>query len=96
MSKLGVDRDQSAMAKGFDESHPAVMSAIAQLIQTAHRLKIPCSISTQAVLSAELVDRLVEWGIDAISVNLSAAETANRAIARAEKRLILRNLSQQT
>ena len=93
---LGVDRDQSAMAKGFDESHPAVMSAIAQLIQTAHRLKIPCSISTQAVLSAELVDRLVEWGIDAISVNLSAAETANRAIARAEKRLILRNLSQQT
>lgn len=89
---LGVDRDQSAMAKSFNETHPAVMAAIAQLIQTAHRLKIPCSISTQAALSSEFVDRLIEWGIDAISVNLSGVEAAHRAIARAEQRLILRGI----
>jgi pyruvate, water dikinase len=89
---LGVDRDQSQMAKGFDETHPAVMAAIAQLIQSAHRLKIPCSISTQAAMTSEFVDRLIEWGIDAISVNLSAVEAAHRAIARAEQRFILQGI----
>lgn len=89
---LGVDRDQSAMAKVFDESNPAVMSAIAQLIESAHRLKIPCSISTQATITSELIDRWIEWGVDAISVNLSVVETAHRAIARAEQRLILNGM----
>ncbi|MGG6264466.1 putative PEP-binding protein [Leptolyngbya sp. AN03gr2] len=89
---LGVDRDQSAMAKVFDESHPAVMNAIEQLIQSAHRLNIPCSISTQAALTSELVDRWVEWGVDAISVNLSAVEMAHRSIARAEQRLLLNGI----
>lgn len=89
---LGVDRDQSAMAKVFDESHPAVMNAIAQLIQSAHRLKIPCSISTQATITSELIDRWIEWGVDAISVNLSVVETVNRSIARAEQRLLLNRM----
>lgn len=89
---LGVDRDQSAMAKVFDESNPAVMSAIAQLIQSAHRLKIPCSISTQAAITSELIDRWIEWGVDAISVNLSVVETAHRAIARAEQRFLLNRM----
>ncbi|BAU12826.1 PEP-utilizing protein [Leptolyngbya sp. NIES-3755] len=89
---LGVDRDQSSMSKVFDESHPAVMNAIEQLIQSAHRLNIPCSISTQAAITSELVDRWVEWGIDAISVNLSAVEIAHRSIARAEQRLLLNGI----
>jgi pyruvate, water dikinase len=86
---LGVDRDHSSMAKVFDENHPAVMHTIEQFIQSAHRLKIPCSISTQAAITSELIDRWIEWGIDAISVNLSVVETAHRAIARAEQRLLL-------
>lgn len=89
---LAVDRDHSAMAKSFDESHPAVLAAIAQLIQTAHQLNIPCTISTQAALTPKFVDCLIESGIDAISVNLSAVETANREIARAEQRLMLRKI----
>jgi pyruvate,water dikinase len=89
---LGVDRDQSTMAKVFNEAHPAVMNAIAQLIQSAHRLNIPCSISTQATITSELIDRWIEWGIDAISVNLPVVEVANRAIARAEQRLLLKGM----
>ncbi|MBE9013514.1 hypothetical protein IQ250_25300, partial [Pseudanabaenaceae cyanobacterium LEGE 13415] len=89
---LGVDRDQSTMAKVFDESHPAVMNAIAQLIQSAQRFKIPCSISTQAAITSKLIDRWVECGVDAISVNLSAVELAHRTIARAEQRLLLNGM----
>ena len=87
---LGVDRDQSTMAKAFDQTHPAVMNAIEHLIETAHRLNIPCSISTQAALTPEMINRWVEWGIDAISVNVSAVELAHRMIARAEQRILLR------
>jgi len=89
---LGADRDQSTMARLFDVTHPAVMTAIAQLIQSAHRLNIPCSISTQAPITPELIDRWVECGIDAISVNLPVVEVAHRAIARAEQRLLLNGM----
>jgi pyruvate, water dikinase len=88
---LGVDRDQGLMATAFNEAHPAVVSAIVQLIQTANHLNIPCSISTQTRIEAEFLDRLIEAGITAISVNPDAVESMYVEIARAEKRFLLRN-----
>src|SRR6476469_3531903 len=41
---LGVSRDQAHMVAAFNERHPAVMSAIAQLIGGAKQAGIPCSI----------------------------------------------------
>ncbi|MEH2062097.1 MAG: putative PEP-binding protein [Nostoc sp.] len=87
---LGVDREQGQLAKVFNERHPAVMSAIAQLIQMAESAGIPCSICGQApALYPEIIDKLVEWGISSISVEPEAVERTYQAIARAEQRLIL-------
>ncbi|MDZ8140802.1 MAG: putative PEP-binding protein [Nostoc sp. DedQUE04] len=87
---LGVDREQGQLAKVFNERHPAVMSAIAQLIQMAQSADIPCSICGQApALYPEIIDKLVEWGITSISVEPEAVERTYEAIARAEQRLIL-------
>ncbi|MFN6540921.1 MAG: putative PEP-binding protein [Nostoc sp. EkiNYC01] len=87
---LGVDREQGQLAKVFNERHPAVMSAIAQLIQMAKNAGIPCSICGQApALYPEIIDRLVEWGITSISVEPEAIERTYKAIARAEQRIIL-------
>ncbi len=87
---LGVDRDQGQLAAAFDERHPAVMSAIAQLIRMSKAAGIPCSICGQApALYPEIIDQLVEWGISAISVEPEAVERTIRAIARAEQKLIL-------
>ncbi|QMS91804.1 phosphoenolpyruvate synthase [Nostoc edaphicum CCNP1411] len=87
---LGVDREQGQLAKVFNERHPAVMSAIAQLIQMAQTAGIPCSICGQApALYPEIIDKLVEWGITSISVEPEAVERTYQAIARAEQRLIL-------
>ncbi|MGF1986715.1 MAG: putative PEP-binding protein [Nostoc sp. ZfuVER08] len=87
---LGVDREQGQLAKVFNERHPAVMSAIAQLIDMAKTAGIPCSICGQApVLYPEIIDRLVEWGITSISVEPEAIERTYQAIGRAEQRLIL-------
>ncbi|WP_138497679.1 putative PEP-binding protein [Nostoc sp. PA-18-2419] len=87
---LGVDREQGQLAKVFNERHPAVMSAIAQLIQMSKNAGIPCSICGQApALYPEIIDRLVEWGITSISVEPEAIERTYQAINRAEQRLIL-------
>ena len=87
---LGVDREQGQLAKIFDERHPAVMGAIAQLIKLAKDGGIPCSICGQApALYPEIIDQLVQWGITGISVEPEAVERTYQAIARAEQRLIL-------
>lgn len=87
---LGVDRDQGQLAEVFDERHPVVMQAIAQLIHLTKQANIPCSVCGQApVLYPELIDSLVRWGITSISVELEAIDSTYAAIARAEQRLIL-------
>jgi pyruvate, water dikinase len=87
---LGVDREQGQLASSFDERHPAVMSAVAQLIRMAKSALIPCSICGQApALYPEIIDKLVEWGITSISVEPEAVERTYKAIARAEQRIIL-------
>ena len=87
---LGVDREQGQLAKVFDERHPVVMGAVAQLIQMANSAGIPCSICGQApALYPEIIEQLVQWGISSISVEPEAVERTYLAIARAEQRIIL-------
>ncbi|WP_017314578.1 putative PEP-binding protein [Mastigocladopsis repens] len=87
---LGVDREQGQLAKVFDERHPVIMSAVAQLIQMAKSAGIPCSICGQApVLYPEIIQQLVQWGITSISVEPEAVSRTYLAIARAEQRIIL-------
>ncbi|BAY45838.1 PEP-utilizing enzyme [Scytonema sp. HK-05] len=98
---LGVDREQGQLAKAFNERHPVVMGAVAQLIQTAKSAGIPCSICGQApVLYPEIIEQLVRWGITSISVEPEAVERTYLAIARAEQRILLeaarRQLNQST
>ncbi len=87
---LGVDREQGQITRVLNERHPAVMGAIAQLIQMAKTAGIPCSICGQApAIYPEIIDQLVAWGISSISVEIEAVERTYQAIARAEQRLIL-------
>jgi pyruvate,water dikinase len=87
---LGVDRDSTVLAPLFDERDPAVMDAIRQIIQSCRRLGLTCSICGQAPsVYPEYVDRLVEWGIDSISVNPDVIERTRHNVAAAEQRLLL-------
>jgi pyruvate, water dikinase len=87
---LGIDREKDKITQNLDERHPAVMNAIAQLIQMAQNENIPCSICGQAPsLYPEIIDSLVRWGINAISVEPNSIPQTYHAIARAEQRIIL-------
>ncbi|WP_008319001.1 putative PEP-binding protein [Leptolyngbya sp. PCC 6406] len=80
---LGVDRDQAALSQAFDERHPAVQGAIAQLIQQAQTLNLPTSICGLAPSRyPEMVADLIRWGITGISVDLASVTETAAAIAQ--------------
>jgi pyruvate, water dikinase len=87
---LGVDRDSRILADTFDERDGAVLATIRAIIDEAHRAGMSCSICGQAPsVYPELAARLVEWGIDSISVTPDAINRTRANIAAAEQRLLL-------
>jgi pyruvate,water dikinase len=82
---LGADRDSELVAEVFDERDPAVTEYIERLLAGAHELGLATSICGQAPsVHPEYAELLVRGGIDAISVNLDAVESARSLIAAAE------------
>lgn len=87
---LGVDRDSDICAELFDESDPAVLDAIAQIISKANKLGITSSLCGQAPSTKpDFAEHLVRMGITSVSVNPDAAAAARRVVAAAERRLLL-------
>jgi pyruvate,water dikinase len=87
---LGVDRDSADLAELFDEADPAVLAVIDQVIATARRMGIPSSLCGQAPSRRpQFVEHLVRAGITSVSVEPTAVPATRRALAIAERRLLL-------
>ncbi|OBJ05569.1 phosphoenolpyruvate synthase [Mycobacterium alsense] len=87
---LGVDRDSDICAELFDESDGAVLDAIGQIVATARKHHITSSLCGQAPsTNPSFTEHLVRMGITSVSVNPDAAAATRRAVAAAERRLLL-------
>ena len=87
---LGVDRDSDVCAELFDESDPAVLDAIAQIIEKANLLGITSSLCGQAPsTNPAFAEHLVRLGITSVSVNPDAVGATRHAVSAAERRLLL-------
>ncbi|MCS7128334.1 MAG: phosphoenolpyruvate synthase [Sulfolobales archaeon] len=92
---LGADRDNNILAEMgyFDERDPAVRTAIKMLIEKAHSKGATVSICGQAPsVYPEIVEFLVEAGIDSISVNPDAVVSTRRLVASIERKIMLKKL----
>ncbi len=93
---LGADRDSTILADMgyFDERDPAVLAAIKMLIEKAHSKGATVSICGQAPsVYPEIVEFLVENGIDSISVNPDAVIPTRRLVASIERKIMLKRLT---
>ena len=92
---LGADRDSNILAEMgyFDERDPAVLEAIRMIIEKAHSKGATVSICGQAPsVYPEIVEFLVEAGIDSMSVNPDAVIPTRRLVASIERKILLKRL----
>lgn len=89
---LGTDRDNSDVAKEYDERNEAVLWAIEHVVKTTAKYKVTSSICGQAPSQyPDLLDKLVHWGITSVSVSPDAISSVRETIYNAEKNLIRKN-----
>jgi len=87
---LGVDRDSDICAELFDESDGAVIDAIGRIVAIARKHGITSSLCGQAPsTNPAFAEHLVRMGITSVSVNPDAVVATRRAVAAAERRLLL-------
>jgi pyruvate,water dikinase len=86
---LGVDRNNAKIFSLFDETHPAMLKLMEQVIKTCNKYKVESSICGELPSNKpEIVKFLIKCGITSISVNVDAIEKVRKAIAEAEKELL--------
>jgi len=91
---LGIDRDNTTLAKGFDERNDAVLRAIKHVIETCNKFGVTVSLCGQAPsVYPEFAEKLVEFGITSMSVNPDAIERTRQIVASAEQKIILKRLA---
>lgn len=91
---LGIDRDNSTLAEGFDERNHAVLRALERVIKVCAEYKVTCSLCGQAPsVYPDFAEKLVEFGITSMSVNPDAVERTRRVVASAEMKVLLKRLA---
>ena len=84
---LGVDRDNSKVAKVYNEMNPAVLWALENIVKTCAKHHVTCSICGQAPSEyPELTELLVKWGATSISVSPDVIDRTRHLIYLAERK----------
>ncbi|HLD56844.1 MAG TPA: phosphoenolpyruvate synthase [archaeon] len=87
---LGVDRENPNTSGLYSESHPSIISLLKQTISTCKTHGVKTNIVCAGLLNTpELVERLVEFGIDSISVEPESVKEIKTLVSRAERKLLL-------
>ena len=85
---LGIDRDSGSLGHLFDECNEAVTRSILDVVDRAHRAGTKVGICGEAPSNhPDLAERLVEAGIDSLSLSPDRLLEVKRRVAEVEARL---------
>ncbi|MGZ7047456.1 MAG: phosphoenolpyruvate synthase [Methanobacterium sp.] len=87
---LAIDRNNENVADLYTEKHPAVLKLLVYVINECNKAGVKTSICGQAGSMPDIVEKLVEAGIQSVSANTDAVATVREVVARVEKKLILK------
>lgn len=84
---LGIDRDSASLGHLFDERNEAVTRSILDVVERAHRVGTKVGICGEAPSNhPDLAERLVEAGIDSLSLSPDRLLEVKRRVAEVEAR----------
>jgi len=86
---LAVDRNNANVADRFDDFHPTILKAMADVIETCNEHDVDTTITGQSGSHPDMAKFLVEKGITSLSSNIDAVDEVRRVVARAERKLLL-------
>jgi pyruvate,water dikinase len=89
MCSLAVDRRSFKVAKLFNLRHPAVLKMVEMVISKCNQNNIESSISGYAAGDAEIVKKLVDFGISSISTNPDQILNIRKIVYLMEEKIIL-------
>ena len=87
---LAIDRNNEHVADLYTEKHPAVLKLLVYVINACNKAGVKTSICGQAGSMPDIVEKLVEAGIESVSANTDAVATVREVVARVEKKLVLK------
>lgn len=87
---LAIDRNNEHVADLYTEKHPAILKLLVRVINECNKAGVKTSICGQAGSMPEIVEKLVEAGIESVSANTDAVATVREVVARVEKKLVLK------
>jgi phosphotransferase system enzyme I (PtsP) len=77
---LAVDRNNAQVSTPYDSLHPAVLHAVRQVIDAAHRQNRPVSVCGEMAGEPAAAVLLLGMGVDALSMNLTSLTRVKRVI----------------
>jgi len=86
---LAVDRNNAQVADRFDDFHPTILEAMAEVIEACNEHDVDTTITGQSGSHPDMAKFLVEKGITSLSSNIDAVDEVRRVVARAERKLQL-------
>ncbi|AZH24023.1 hypothetical protein DU502_00925 [Haloplanus aerogenes] len=86
---LAVDRNNANVADRFDDFHPTILEAMANVIEACNERDVDTTITGQSGSHPDMAKFLVEKGISSLSSNIDAVGEVRRVVARAERKLLL-------
>lgn len=81
---MAADRGNREVSYLYDSNNPAVLKAIETVIKNAKNAGIPVGMCGEAAADADMIPRLIKWGLDEFSVSSSAILKTRKIICEYE------------